>query len=421
MRLVVVACLILISADVYSCKCGSSSLEIESKASQAIFHGLVTSVYGDTYQVKVLHLWKGEIKTGVVQLIQKRTSCETRLFVPGVEYVFFLSNTVHTDAISNCSRTAEYNSATADRAMLNKMFTPEYAPTKFVCFTIDDLPVVSYGITDSVYQQNLTSRLIASLRKNNIPAVGFVNEYKAFDAAGHQKEIHFQVEMMKQWLDNGLELGNHTFSHPDYNLVNFKTFSEDILRGETITRRLLKAKGKELRYFRHPFLHMGNSQAKADSLNQFLEQHGYTIAPVTIDNDDYLFALAYKRASVKGDKAQMQQIGKDYVDYMEKKVQYFEQQASRFFGRDIKHILLLHASLLNADYTDALADMFRKNNYGFISLEEALTDRAYETTITAFGNWGISWIHRWVLSSGRDRSFFNGEPEVPEYITKLAQ
>ena len=106
-----------------------------------------------------------------------------------------------------------------------------------------------------------------------------------------------------------MDLGNHTFSHPDYNSVAFKDYSEDILKGETITKKILHKKGKSLRYFRHPFLHVGNSKIKADSLSDFLLKKGYKVAPVTIDNDDYLFALAYKRAAVKKDTKIYYKIG----------------------------------------------------------------------------------------------------------------
>jgi myosin-crossreactive antigen len=137
---------------------------------------------------------------------------------------------------------------------------------------------------------------------------------------------------------------------------------------------------------------VGNTKDKADSLNDFLVKHGYKVAPVTIDNEDYLFALAYKRAQDKKDQDLKLMIGTDYVKYMELKLQYFEKEANKLFGRDIKQILLLHTSSLNSDYVDTLADMFRKNNYEFISMDKALEDNAYKSEITKYRNWGITWL-----------------------------
>jgi len=293
-----------------------------------------------------------------------------------------------------------------------------YSQKKLVCFSIDDLPLVSYGISDTVVQREIMGKLIASLTKNKIPAIGFVNEIKLYP--NNQLSL-FQVGLLNKWVEHNLELGNHTYSHPDYNSLTLHEYSKDILKGEEITKQILKQKGRSLDYFRHPFLHTGNSKEKSDSLNVFLSSHGYTVAPVTIDNEDYLFALAYKRALDKNDRALMKQIGTDYVDYMEQKVLYFERQALQLFNRPIKQILLFHASALNADYVDALAQMFRKNNYEFITMKEALKDNAYNSPVIRYGNWGISWIDRWALSQGKKGDFFKGDPATPEYIRKLTE
>ena len=292
-----------------------------------------------------------------------------------------------------------------------------FGQKKQVCFSFDDLPVVSYGITDTTFQKKLIDRLILSLKENSIPAIGFVNEKKLYDHDGLNR---FQANLLKKWVNNGLDLGNHTFSHADYNSVSFKDYSQDILKGETITKQLLLKKGKTISYFRHPFLHVGNTKAKADSLANYLLNRGYRVAPVTIDNEDYLFALAYKRAKDQNDAKLTGKIGQDYIGYMEEKLKFFEKQADKLFGRPVNQILLLHASLLNSDYLDSLAIMFKKNNYVFVNMSKALEDEVYKTGITVYGNWGISWIDKWALSQGRKGDFFKDDPSTPDYILKLA-
>lgn len=289
-----------------------------------------------------------------------------------------------------------------------------HAQKKQVCFTIDDMPLVTYGITDTVYQKNLMNKLIKALKASDIPATGFVNEIKLFS---NNQLIPFQVQLLKSWLAAGLDLGNHTFSHPDYNTLSSTDFFKEIVKGEQVTRKLVAAHNKKLTYFRHPFLHMGSTKAKSDSLCRFLTDHNYIAAPVTIDNADYLFAVAYKRARDKHDTNLIKKIGSDYITYMEQKVLYFERQSDALFGRQINQILLLHANALNSDYIDSLARMFRRNNYDFISLKDALEDEAYQTPITVYGKWGISWIDRWALSQGKKGDFFKGDPETPAYIT----
>lgn len=287
-----------------------------------------------------------------------------------------------------------------------------------VCFTYDDLPVVTYGANDSISQQRLTAKLVGTIVREKIPATGFVNEIKLFE---NDTVIPYQVNLLKMWSENGLDLGNHTYSHHDYNRLSFQSFTDDIVKGEIVTRKLLADHNKKLQFFRHPYLHTGTPRQRADSLDQFLQRRGYTTAPVTIDNDDYLFASAYRRALGRSDTALASQIGRDYVKYMEQKALYFEQQSNRLFGRNISQILLLHANQLNADFTDELASMFRRNKYTFISLEEAMQDPAYTTPVKAFGTWGISWLDRWALSAGHKGDFFKDDPPTPEYIRKLAE
>jgi len=65
------------------------------------------------------------------------------------------------------------------------------------------------------------------------------------------------------------------FSHPDLNRVSPTEFIEDILRGETVTRVLLTARGQELTYFRHPYLHTGLRHQDRDQVESFLARRGY--------------------------------------------------------------------------------------------------------------------------------------------------
>jgi peptidoglycan/xylan/chitin deacetylase (PgdA/CDA1 family) len=288
------------------------------------------------------------------------------------------------------------------------------AQPRQICVTVDDLPTVPYGEGN---EEEITRKLVAHFTKHRIPAIGFVNEGKLYESGKLKAE---RVALLRQWLDKGYELGNHTYAHTDYHLATFADFTNDVQKGAQVTPPLSKKAGLAWRYFRHPYLHIGQSQARYDSLASFLTAQGYTEAPVTIDNTDYLFAKAYSNAHKKGDTVQMARIGADYVTYMEAKLRFYEQSASRLFDRSIPQILLIHASLLNADYLDELARMYIRNGYSFIDLPTALRDKAYQENITRFGSYGISWIDRWALSRSVPKEFFAGDPETPAYILEAA-
>jgi peptidoglycan/xylan/chitin deacetylase (PgdA/CDA1 family) len=296
--------------------------------------------------------------------------------------------------------------------------TQLYAQQKQVCFSIDDLPVVNYGINTPEFHIQITEKLLSGLKKNEIQAIGFVNEGKIYDAKG--KVIFFQKENLEKWLKYGMDLGNHTLRHKDFNNVDFSDYTAEILKGEKITKALLSKYNQKMKYFRHPFLHVGATQRRADSLENFLKNHKYITAPVTIDNEDYLFANAYQKAMIRKDSVLAHKIGKDYIRYMEQKIFYYEKMSQALFGRQIPQILLIHASLLNADYIQALAEIYIKNEYKFTTMEQTMTDEAYETPITKFGRYGISWLDRWAISQGKTGDFFKGDPETPQYVVDLS-
>jgi peptidoglycan/xylan/chitin deacetylase (PgdA/CDA1 family) len=281
--------------------------------------------------------------------------------------------------------------------------------------TIDDLPVVSTR-KDLKNRQEITRKLLNHIRKAKVPAIGFVNENKLY--AGEKRD-EAQIDLLRSWLDSNLELGNHTFSHVNIANVPLEKYKDEILKGEIITKELLQAKGKRPRYFRHPFLWTGLSLETKSDLGEFLSAHNYTIAPVTIDNSDWIFARAYDNAFDKGDQKLMKQIGAAYVPYMEAKMDYWERQSVKIFNREIKQILLIHANFINSDYFDDLARMMKKRNYIFVSLEEALRDEAYQLPDNFVRRNGISWLHRWALDKGRE-NILPDEPKTPDFVLKAA-
>lgn len=286
---------------------------------------------------------------------------------------------------------------------------------RFIAVTIDDLPVVSTR-GDLKTRQEITKKLLAHVTKAKVPAVGFVNENKLY--AG-DKPDEAEINLLRSWLDANLELGNHTFSHRSLNNINLEDFIKDISRGETITKKLMTEKKRTLRFFRHPYLQTGLNLKTKDGLNKFLFENGYTIAPVTIDNADWIFARAFDNAFDKRDKNLMKRIGAAYVPYLEAKMDYWERQSIKLFNREIKQILLLHANFINSDYFGDIAKMLEKRGYQFITLEEALKDESYKLPDTFNKRAGISWLHRWALAKGME-TILPDEPKTPDFVMKAA-
>jgi len=277
-----------------------------------------------------------------------------------------------------------------------------------VAVTFDDLPAPYGELAD---MQSITSRVLASVKRNGVPTIGFVNERKLY----RRGETDARTDLLRAWLDAGAELGNHTFSHINLQRAPLAEYEEDVVRGETVTRMLLAERGAKLRYFRHPFLFTGTTPEYKEGLAKFLASRGYTVAPVTLDNADYVFADVYFKAKKRGDAETAKRVADAYVPYMETIFDFFEKLSKETFGREVKHVLLLHANEINADRFDELAAMMKRRGYTFVTLEEALKDPAYNEQDALYKN-GISWIRRWRLAKGMPDK---AEPEVPKFVYDL--
>jgi len=284
-----------------------------------------------------------------------------------------------------------------------------------VAITFDDLPGVQLAGAGCDFRvlEALNRKLLATVVAQRIPAVGMVVESRLCD---NRKGV--MTGLLKMWLDAGLELGNHSFSHFDLNNTPLAKYQADVIRGESVTRKLLEERGRKIRFFRHPYLHAGKDLDTKRAFEKFLVERGYQIAPVTIDNQEWVFAEAYARALRRRDTATMQRVGTAYIDYMEQTFDFFERLSIEVVGYEIKQVLLLHDNPLNADYFDQLVQMMRKRGYTFITLEQALKDPAYRLPDDYTGPKGLSWLHRWALSKGMALKV---EPREPLWISRLLE
>ncbi|AKS41620.1 polysaccharide deacetylase family protein [Wenzhouxiangella marina] len=283
--------------------------------------------------------------------------------------------------------------------------------------TIDDLPVGPPSRHDLDQQTRITERLLAVLRARAVPAIGFVNEARLEREGELDPE---RVALLRRWLDAGMALGNHGYEHLSLHRVEPEIWIEDALRGDIVTRRLLAERGMTPVWFRHPYLHVGRSAEIQRMTAQALAERGYRIAPVTVDNGEWVYADAYARAWNANDRESMERIGRDYLRYMLEMVVFYENQSLAIVGEPIPQTLLIHANALNADYLGPLLDALSERGYRFVDLEQATKHPAYQRPIHGYtGPGGITWLHRWALTAGVDASVFRGEPEVPDWVDAL--
>ncbi len=285
-----------------------------------------------------------------------------------------------------------------------------------VAVTVDDLPGNRAGLVslDLQHMRRTTQKLLEAFRRHDVPVVGMVNTRQLLLQGEPKAAARERLAIVEMWTAAGHEIGNHSHSHPDFNTTPRIDFQADVQRAEEEMARHLGT-AKRMRFFRHPFLHVGLELEKRRAFESWLTEAGYTIAPVTMDNDEYMYAAAYASALRQGERDLARRLADDYVRYMEQSIEFWERVEQHVVGRPIRHVLLLHVNDINADCFDRLAVMMKRRGYRFITLDEALEDEAYSLPDDWVGRWGLSWLHRWGITAGKKRL---ADPDPPAWVAE---
>jgi ketosteroid isomerase-like protein/peptidoglycan/xylan/chitin deacetylase (PgdA/CDA1 family) len=263
-------------------------------------------------------------------------------------------------------------------------------PARQVALTFDDLPVTS-GRCDTAHVQSVTAKLTGILRARSLPAAGLVTP------GGECTTPALLAETLAVWQAVGAVLGNHTTTHPDFNTTSIAAYLAGIDRAQRLIDDAVQTEG---RWFRPPLLHMGDEPRKKNALTAHLVDNGYRVAPVTVDNQEWVYAAVYADARARDDETLARRVADAYVEHLAESMVFYERLSIDVFGREIPQVLLLHANLLNAEQLGRVVDMLSARGYDFVGMPDALRDPAYARVDTYIGPRGLSWLQRWALEDG---------------------
>src|SRR2546429_164993 len=97
-------------------------------------------------------------------------------------------------------------------------------PNRQVAITIDDLPAGSAGGMSAATITEMTSKLMAALREQKVPAVGFGHEEKVYKNWGGGARI----KEVAVWGEAGVEIGEQHYRHFLLNKGGVRKWGEDV-------------------------------------------------------------------------------------------------------------------------------------------------------------------------------------------------
>jgi len=244
---------------------------------------------------------------------------------------------------------------------------PAKAPLQ-IAFTFDDLP--AHGpLPPGVARPEIVKSILATLKRENMPPIyGFVNGFRV-------ARYPYQIHILQAWGAAGNPVGNHTWSHPEFDKLTVAEYEANIARNEPLLRKV--SPDSDWHWFRFPYLEEGNTIEKREQLRAWLSQHGYRIAEVSMDFQDYNWNEPYARCAAKHDDAAIQSLHDSYLSAADESIGVYRQIAQTLYHRDVPYVLLMHIGAFDAHMLPELIALFRSRGFSFVTLQQAMADPIY--------------------------------------------
>lgn len=241
-----------------------------------------------------------------------------------------------------------------------------------IAITVDDLPAHS-ALPSGDTRLAIATEIIRALKDAHVPPTyGFVNGVRV-------SEVPSDVSVLDTWRAQGNLLGNHTWSHMSLNANTAEQFEADVLQGEPTVRDRMA--GQDWKWLRFPYLQEGNTPEKRAEVRQFLAQHGYKVAAVTMSFGDYLWNEPYARCANKGDTKSIHLLEESYLQAAGEEADYEVALSSALYGHNIPYVLLMHIGAFDAQMFSRLLALYQQKGFHFVTLAEAEKDPFYASDI----------------------------------------
>lgn len=251
------------------------------------------------------------------------------------------------------------------RAGTQTKFSLKAHPT--VALTFDDLPAAG-GLPAGDTRTAIASRLAGELRANHLKGVyGFVTASDLVNDADSQQAL-------RVWVDAGMKIGSHTWSHPSLDNVTAAAYEREIALNEPALRQYSSG---DWHWFRYPYLEEGDTTAKRYEIRHWLHAHKYRIAEVTLTFQDDDWSDPYNRCVAKNDQAGISWLMQSYLENAAEFIRLGREEELLAFGHEIPNVLLLHETVFTTLMLPRLLDLLRQDGFRISTLAKVEKNPAY--------------------------------------------
>jgi peptidoglycan/xylan/chitin deacetylase (PgdA/CDA1 family) len=241
-------------------------------------------------------------------------------------------------------------------------------PHPVIALTFDDLPAAG-ALPQGDTRVRIVTALAAELKANHLEGTyGMVNGVGMQNNPDAQQALHI-------WLDAGMNIGSHTWSHISLAANTAEAFEQNIEQNEPVLAEY--AQVRDWRWLRYPYLSEGDTLEKRRAVQGYLRQHGYRVAQVTLSFQDYAWNDAYVRCSAKQDKTAIEWLRQSYLDSAAEYIRLGREQQRIALGHEIPNVMLLHGMAFTTRMLPELIELLQKQGFRFAALAEVEQDPAY--------------------------------------------
>jgi len=211
------------------------------------------------------------------------------------------------------------------------------------------------------------ARILQALDQEQLHAIVFPSLSHIGGEAG--------LALIEQWSAAGHGVGNHTARHRSLSSsrVTLPSFIADVEKADEALHDL----PTWLPMLRFPYLKEGDTATKRDGMRQWMREHGYRAAPVSIDTSDGYYNQRYLALQAAGRSEPVRRLRGAYVRHLLERAAYYDNLARAVIGRSPAHVLRLHTNALNAAALPEVIEAFRNRGWHFVSARTAYEDPLY--------------------------------------------